>query len=99
MKRPVIIAVSLSLMISIGLAPTAGAFGGRGGGGGCGRGGGGGFGRAGGGGFGGRGMGGRPGGFHQVIDPGESDTARGAFGGQWRGVVRPLLEWTVEGPE
>ena len=35
----------------------------------------------------------------EVLDPGEGDTARGVFGGQWRGVVRPLLEWTVEGPE
>jgi lipopolysaccharide transport system ATP-binding protein len=34
----------------------------------------------------------------EVLDPGEGDTARGVFGGQWRGVVRPLLEWTVEGP-
>ncbi|MCZ7589031.1 MAG: polysaccharide ABC transporter ATP-binding protein [Gaiella sp.] len=32
----------------------------------------------------------------EVLDPGEGDTARGQFGGQWRGVVRPLLEWTVE---
>jgi lipopolysaccharide transport system ATP-binding protein len=31
-----------------------------------------------------------------VLDPGEGDSARGRFGGQWRGVVRPLLEWTVE---
>jgi len=35
----------------------------------------------------------------EVLDPGEGDTARGVFGGQWRGVVRPLLEWTIEGPE
>jgi lipopolysaccharide transport system ATP-binding protein len=35
----------------------------------------------------------------EVLDPGEGDTARGVFGGQWRGVVRPLLEWSVEGPE
>jgi lipopolysaccharide transport system ATP-binding protein len=33
--------------------------------------------------------------FH-VQDPGEGDSARGAFTGQWKGVVRPLLEWTVE---
>ncbi len=33
--------------------------------------------------------------FH-VQDPGEGDSARGTFTGQWRGVVRPLLEWTVE---
>ena len=33
--------------------------------------------------------------FH-VQDPGEGDSARGAFTGQWQGVVRPLLEWTVE---
>ena len=28
--------------------------------------------------------------------PGEGDSARGLFTGQWRGVVRPLLEWTAE---
>ena len=33
--------------------------------------------------------------FH-VQDPGEGGSARGAFTGQWRGVVRPLLEWTSE---
>jgi lipopolysaccharide transport system ATP-binding protein len=33
--------------------------------------------------------------FH-VQDPGEGDSARGAFTGQWRGVVRPLLEWSAE---
>jgi lipopolysaccharide transport system ATP-binding protein len=33
--------------------------------------------------------------FH-VQDPGEGDSARGPYGGQWHGVVRPLLEWTVE---
>jgi lipopolysaccharide transport system ATP-binding protein len=33
--------------------------------------------------------------FH-VQDPGEGDSARGLFIGQWRGVVRPLLEWTTE---
>ena len=27
--------------------------------------------------------------------PGEGDSARGPFSGQWRGVVRPLLEWTA----
>ena len=32
----------------------------------------------------------------EVLDPGEGDSARGAFAGQWRGVVRPLLNWTVE---
>jgi len=32
----------------------------------------------------------------EVLDPGEGDSARGLFSGQWRGVVRPLLEWTVE---
>lgn len=32
----------------------------------------------------------------EVLDPGEGDSARGAFAGQWRGVVRPLLEWTTE---
>ena len=33
--------------------------------------------------------------FH-VYDPAEGDPARGLFTGQWRGVVRPLLEWTTE---
>jgi lipopolysaccharide transport system ATP-binding protein len=33
--------------------------------------------------------------FH-VQDPLEGDSSRGTFTGQWRGVVRPLLEWTVE---
>ncbi len=33
--------------------------------------------------------------FH-VHDPGEGDSARGRFTGQLRGVVRPLLEWTIE---
>jgi lipopolysaccharide transport system ATP-binding protein len=33
--------------------------------------------------------------FH-VQDPGEGDSARGRFTGQWKGVVRPLLEWTVD---
>jgi homopolymeric O-antigen transport system ATP-binding protein len=33
--------------------------------------------------------------FH-VHDPGDGDSARGLFTGQWRGVVRPLLEWTIE---
>ena len=32
----------------------------------------------------------------EVLDPGEGDSARGQFSGQWRGVVRPLLEWTCE---
>ena len=32
--------------------------------------------------------------FH-VQDPGEGDSARGFFTGQWKGVVRPLLEWTT----
>jgi len=32
--------------------------------------------------------------FH-VQDPGEGDSSRGTFTGQWRGVVRPLLEWTT----
>jgi lipopolysaccharide transport system ATP-binding protein len=32
----------------------------------------------------------------EVLDPGEGDSARGRFGGQLRGVVRPLLEWTCE---
>jgi lipopolysaccharide transport system ATP-binding protein len=34
----------------------------------------------------------------EVLDAGEGDSARGLFSGQWRGVVRPLLDWTVEGP-
>jgi lipopolysaccharide transport system ATP-binding protein len=33
--------------------------------------------------------------FH-VYDPAEGDSARGLFTGQWRGVMRPLLEWTTE---
>jgi lipopolysaccharide transport system ATP-binding protein len=33
--------------------------------------------------------------FH-VQDPGEGNSARGHFTGQWKGVVRPLLDWTVE---
>jgi lipopolysaccharide transport system ATP-binding protein len=32
----------------------------------------------------------------EVLDPGEGDSARGIFAGQWRGVVRPMLEWTCE---
>jgi len=32
--------------------------------------------------------------FH-VQDPAQGDSSRGVFTGQWRGVVRPLLEWTV----
>jgi len=32
--------------------------------------------------------------FH-VQDPGHGDSSRGTFTGQWRGVVRPLLEWTT----
>jgi lipopolysaccharide transport system ATP-binding protein len=35
--------------------------------------------------------------FH-VQDPMLGDSARGVFTGQWRGVVRPLLDWTVTGP-
>jgi lipopolysaccharide transport system ATP-binding protein len=35
--------------------------------------------------------------FH-VQDPGEGGSARGPFTGQWRGVVRPLLDWTCECP-
>jgi lipopolysaccharide transport system ATP-binding protein len=31
-----------------------------------------------------------------VFDPGDGDTARGLFTGQMRGVVRPLLEWSVD---
>ena len=33
--------------------------------------------------------------FH-VQDPGKGGSARGSFTGQWRGVVRPLLEWSAE---
>jgi lipopolysaccharide transport system ATP-binding protein len=33
--------------------------------------------------------------FH-VQDPGEGDSSRGTFTGQWRGVLRPLLEWTTD---
>jgi homopolymeric O-antigen transport system ATP-binding protein len=32
----------------------------------------------------------------EVLDPGEGDSARGRFSGQWRGVVRPLLDWTCD---
>jgi lipopolysaccharide transport system ATP-binding protein len=31
-----------------------------------------------------------------VFDPGDGDSARGRFTGELSGVVRPLLEWTVE---
>jgi lipopolysaccharide transport system ATP-binding protein len=33
--------------------------------------------------------------FH-VFDPGKGDTSKGPYGGQFRGAVRPLLEWTSE---
>jgi lipopolysaccharide transport system ATP-binding protein len=33
--------------------------------------------------------------FH-VQDPAEGDSSRGAFTGQWRGVIRPLLEWSCD---
>jgi len=33
--------------------------------------------------------------FH-VYDPAEGDSARGLFAGQWKGAVRPMLEWTTE---
>jgi lipopolysaccharide transport system ATP-binding protein len=33
--------------------------------------------------------------FH-MQDPLEGDSSRGTFTGQWRGVVRPLLDWTTE---
>ncbi len=33
--------------------------------------------------------------FH-VHDPGHGDTSKGGFAGQFRGAVRPLLEWTTE---
>ena len=32
----------------------------------------------------------------EVLDPGEGDSARGAFSGEWKGVVRPLLTWSLE---
>lgn len=35
--------------------------------------------------------------FH-VQDPLEGDSSRGTFTGQWRGVVRPLLDWTCTPP-
>ncbi|HSI98276.1 MAG TPA: ABC transporter ATP-binding protein [Gaiellaceae bacterium] len=31
-----------------------------------------------------------------VEDPGEGDSARGRFTGQWKGVIRPMLDWTTE---
>ena len=31
-----------------------------------------------------------------VVDPGDGDSARGRFTGQMRGVVRPLLDWSIE---
>ena len=31
-----------------------------------------------------------------VFDPGDGDSARGLFAGDLRGVIRPLLEWSVE---
>jgi lipopolysaccharide transport system ATP-binding protein len=37
----------------------------------------------------------RPVAFH-VYDPAEGDSARGLFAGQWKGALRPLLEWTTE---
>jgi len=33
--------------------------------------------------------------FH-VLDPAEGDSAKGGFVGNWRGSVRPLLDWTYE---
>jgi lipopolysaccharide transport system ATP-binding protein len=33
--------------------------------------------------------------FH-VYDPAEGDSARGLFTGHWRGVVRPILDWSCE---
>jgi hypothetical protein len=32
----------------------------------------------------------------QVVDPGLGDTAKGFVGGQLKGGVRPLLDWTTE---
>ena len=37
----------------------------------------------------------RPVAFH-VYDPAEGDSARGLFVGEWRGALRPLLDWTTE---
>ena len=34
-----------------------------------------------------------------VRDPVEGDSARGHLGGQWRGAVRPLLDWTLRTAE
>ena len=31
-----------------------------------------------------------------VFDPGDGDSARGRFTGQLTGIVRPLLDWSVE---
>ena len=31
----------------------------------------------------------------QVLDPGEGDTSRGYYGGQWPGPVRPALDWST----
>jgi hypothetical protein len=31
-----------------------------------------------------------------IVDPGDGDSARGRFTGQLSGVVRPLLDWTVD---
>ena len=31
----------------------------------------------------------------QVLDPGEGDTSRGNYGGQWPGPVRPALDWST----
>jgi lipopolysaccharide transport system ATP-binding protein len=33
--------------------------------------------------------------FH-VVDPSGGDTARGELGGDWPGVVRPMLDWTID---
>jgi lipopolysaccharide transport system ATP-binding protein len=33
--------------------------------------------------------------FH-VYDPGEGDTAKGLIGTDWKGAIRPLLDWTIE---
>jgi lipopolysaccharide transport system ATP-binding protein len=34
----------------------------------------------------------------QVVDQSDGDGVRGAYGGTWPGVIRPMLEWRVEQP-
>jgi lipopolysaccharide transport system ATP-binding protein len=33
--------------------------------------------------------------FH-IYDPGEGDTAKGLVGTEWKGAIRPMLDWTIE---